>query len=957
MSDIPDRIAILERQLQRERAARKQAERLLEEKASELYQVNTKLQELNIQLEEKYETTSVALEEQQRRYGHLVNGARDIIYISSPDGICHYINPAVEEILGYQQQDFVGQPFIGFVHPDYRKEVTSFYDKQIRSFLRTTYHEFPCLHKSGEVVWIGQIVNLVIKTGVIVEWMAIARDITESRRASKEIERLNARLSAILGSLQEGILVENEKREIALVNEQFCRFFQIPAAPDQLRGMDCSDSAEQAKHLFQDPEGFVRGIEIILKNQAIVVGDLLEMADGRILERDYIPILLEGKYAGHLWKYSDITARMMADRRIRQSEEKYRGIIENMELGLMEVDANGVITKPYPRFCQMTGYEPKDLIGKVANDVFLEEEQKERMYAEDSKRLRGQPGVYEVRVKNKKGEIMWLLISGAPFYDEGGKMAGSIGIHYDITYQKELQSELEEARTEAERARDAEKEFLANMSHEIRNPINSIVGMTNLLYDTELDERQRKYVDNLKFSSDILMALVSDILDISKITEGKMEISEREFRLEELLKGLENIALFRLEGKPVSFQTRRDNRIPSVLLGDNTFLNQILLNLIGNAIKFTHKGEISLEVSLIREDEREAQLRFILSDTGIGIDPGRIDRIFDRFSQAGKATRHQYGGSGLGLPITKNLIELMGGTISVKSKPGEGTSFFLELPFQKSQAFEKMVREQGIEDKADDPDLEDLHVLIVEDNEVNRMYLKTIVSNMGFTSHSCENGQQALETLDDAGFDLILMDIRMPVMDGYETTIRLRSKTGNPNSQIPIIALTASALLDEKQKALDVGMDYHLTKPFTPDQLRKAIDSLEIRTAIREERDAPDSLPAPFNNSEVKALYGGDYQHLYRMLKIYANRTPHELQQLQELLVTQDRGKVGDVLHKIKPGFSMVGLGYLTRRTQELEDRLEAGETIRQLRKDFDEYITEINKTLQKVSKLDISKD
>ncbi|MTB52187.1 PAS domain-containing sensor histidine kinase [Lewinella sp. W8] len=918
---------IFRRKIARERAARQEAERLLEERALELYNANQALLRLNTNLEDEVRKKTAELAQQHQRYQMLVNSAQDIIFVISREGYFKYVNPIAMKVTGYAEATLKRLHFKEIIRPDHLERVTDFYRHQVAQKTEISYLEFPIQTASGESIWIGQNVSLQSAEGEVMEWTAIARDISDRVISDRKIAELNLRLSTILQNLQEGILVVDENQVIILANQLFCELFQIEETPATLIGKPIIDLAPDVQRHFREPLAFVQREAAILKDRKVITGDLLEFRNGSLIERDFIPIFEGDRYVGHVWRYQDVTQQRQANLKIQQSEEKYRGIIENMRLGLMEVDPDGVIVKPYPRFCEMTGYAPEELIGKKANDVFLTPEFLALMQEQDSNRMEGQGDVYEIKLKLKDGQFKWVMISGAPFYNIEGEVAGSIGIHYDITHQKELQEQLELAREEAERARDAEKGFLANMSHEIRNPINAVVGMTNLLFDTPLNPEQKEYLNTIKYSSDLLLALISDILDISKITAGQLEVNLQTFDLEGLVTAISNATKFRLSSSEVDFKLDYDHRIPSPLLTDTTMVNQILMNLLGNATKFTHQGEVGLRTELIEQNDSAVVVGFEIWDTGIGIAQDQLPHIFDRFNQAGKATASQYGGTGLGLPITKELIELLGGEISVKSEPGQYTRFNFALEFNLSQ--EQVYARQLPGIPSPNGSEENLSFLIVEDNDMNRLYLERTLSRWGYRFHSTKNGQEALDALDRHKYHMILMDIRMPVMDGYEATIRLRSKSENPNQQVPIIALTASALTDEKAKALKAGMNYHLTKPFSPEQLKEAIREV---TSLPEEttpvNEVGFSCPPILNEEELRELYDDDQEHAMMMLEMFAEEMPEQLESLTAYIKAQDQEALGSLLHQIKPHFSMVGRKDLTEMVQQLEDHCRGGKPL-----------------------------
>ncbi len=725
-----------------------------------------------------------------------------------------------------------------------------------------------------------------------------------------------ARLSILVDHLRFAVLFENQNREITLVNQDFFDLFHVQAQGNSFDGLDCKGLIQEASQYFEEPELFIQVVEKRVKEQKGPVNEHLRLADGRVLEREYMPVFRGEKFTGHLWKYKDVTTTYRLQNQLRASEEKYRSIMENMELGLLEVDNNEMILRAYPAFCTLTGYQEWELIGKNPRDILLPMEFHELMNNQDKSRQQGVPGIYEVQLFRKSGERIWVLISGAPFFDDEGKVAGSVGIHYDITHIKKLQLDLIEAKQEAESARDAEKQFLANMSHEIRNPLHAIEGMNNLLYDTKPTPEQLQYLDGIKFGSEILQALISDVLDIAKIQEGKLEPNPTRFNLHNLLNALTKTAAFGLEKRPVVLETYFDAALDQYFKGDTSFLNQILLNLINNAVKFTEKGRIIVSAKELSRNKRASLVNITVDDSGIGIDEAQLPHIFERFRQADPQTKLKYGGTGLGLYITKELIELLGGSIEVKSKLGVGTTFSFSLELLHAEAPKHLEADPA---KSEQPALG--QVLIVEDNPLNRIYLEGLLKQWSINFQSAQHGREALDLLEVNQFDLVLMDIRMPVMDGYETTLRLRDWQDNPNQHIPVIALTASALLDERQKCLDVGMNEHVSKPFSPDQLKDA-----IARVMNLEKIAIVEAPVSFwpkvegiDISRYSMFYAEDVSHAEMMLNLFVDLMPSEIEQLEDAVASDDKELTSIIIHRLKPSIGMVGLSELEQAADILE--------------------------------------
>lgn len=772
--------------------------------------------------------------------------------------------------------------------------------------------------------------------------------ITERTRA---LQTSQTRLEALIGNLHSGILVEDETRHVVLTNQMLCDIFNMRVPPKDLVGMDCSQSPEKKKHLFENSDEFVARIDAIIAKKEPVVNEKCLMRDGRVYERDYLPIVLDGYYSGHLWQYSDVTAEHYAREDLARSEDKYRGIIENMELGLMEVDTNGFIVRPYPRFCTMLGYEADELMGKSADDVLLPPEYRPVLEQQAIDRAAGIATVYEIELIKKDGSRIWVIISGAPICNLEGTIVGSVGIHYDITYQKKLQHELEEAKTRAEEAQEAEKQFLANMSHEIRTPLNAIIGMAHLLYDTQPTDEQKEYLLVLKNSAEILRGLISDVLDLSKIRSGNFEMQHNEFDIAGLVHSMVKTFQMRFEDKPLAIVLNMDKSLEYMVMGDDLMLNQILINLIGNAEKFTASGTITVSLRIKSRLEGHIEIEFSISDTGIGIPKEKHDLIFQSFRQVDGDIKRKFGGTGLGLAITKQLIEMQGGEIRLDSELGKGTTFTFNMFYQETD--KKILLEDKPIAENTRIDAVGKRVLVVEDNHMNRKYISTLLKKWQVDYQMAHNGLEGVEMARLERFDLILMDIQMPVMDGYEATIAIRN-SANLNRETTIIALTASAMLSQKDTAFKAGMNDYVSKPFKPSQLYekiqeyccyKVVETTEfsaeiidfeetyneqefIEVSLEEVEDESDfKFNKRLNADLLTDLYGDDTSYACVMFEMFLTTALPEFDILKTAVAAENTDEVARLAHKLKPTFGMVGLSDMEEKMQILEHATKKKET------------------------------
>ena len=508
----------------------------------------------------------------------------------------------------------------------------------------------------------------------------------------------------------------------------------------------------------------------------------------------------------------DITEQHRLQQALRRSEEHYRGIIENMDLGILEVDDEERIVRAFPKFCDIVGYAEEELLGRKASEVFMREEDLGKMDARTAERNAGQSGLYEILIRNKAGEEVWLLISGIPIRDEHGNVVGSMGIHYDISERKKDEQELEAALRDVEDARRFERVFLAKMSHEIRTPMNAIIGMAHLLEASELDEEQRAFVGAISKGGELLKGLLDDILDLARLEEGRLSLNRRPTLVKSLFDGVLKVYGLVLSEKGVDLRLDWDEALAVPLLVDRSALSQVLLNLVGNAAKFTDSGSIEIRPSLI-EDESGEMLQVSVTDTGCGISQDELHRVFNRFQQSDEAREGKEGGSGLGLSIVRELCSLHGGGVEVESVLGEGSTFKFRFAVETVQAEEK-------DQKEIDPSfLKGRRVLIAEDNEVNALYLCQLLKRWEVDYTVVRNGRDAFNEWKNGGYDIVLMDIQMPECNGMEATRMIRSSELPGRPRIPIIGLSAYAFHKDVADGMASGMDAYLKKPYAPNEL------------------------------------------------------------------------------------------------------------------------------------------
>ena len=528
----------------------------------------------------------------------------------------------------------------------------------------------------------------------------------------------------------------------------------------------------------------------------------------------------------------EIGDRRRAEDALRKSEERYRTIVENIEDGYFETDLKGRFTFVNPAVAKILGFDVSDIIGKGYQQLFEGSNAEIISATFDEVQQTGRAANAATWVLERSGgNINHLNASVSIMTDQRKHPVGFRGVLRDITHSK-LIEELKTAKGSAEKANKAKSEFLANMSHEIRTPLNGIIGMSEIIMETKLDGNQRNALQVINSESKVLLGLVSDILDLSKIEAGKLELERTPFSLKELIEDLAGsiTAQTRLKGLDFSYEIAVS--VPIRLVGDPARLRQVLTNLVGNAIKFTSEGQIAIEVELVEDREREAHIKFLVKDTGIGISEDIQPFIFEGFTQADGSTTRKFGGTGLGTTIAKQLVERMGGQIGVESKVGVGSTFWFTAAFVKQNQNADVNANLKVSQREGREFNEGGYVLLVEDYPTNQKVAIHHLSKAGYMVDLSEDGALAVEAFKSRPYDLVLMDIQMPVMDGYAATIAIRELEekrrigGNGRSarRIPIIAMTANASKDDMELCLEKGMDDYLSKPLKRETLLETVE-------------------------------------------------------------------------------------------------------------------------------------
>ena len=757
------------------------------------------------------------IQEHNRFLNSLTDALGEGVIATDAEGRCTFMNAEAERLLGWQRDEMAGAVVHDRIHyqtgtgiPVGKEECPMHAAVVSGHVFRSDLDAFT--RKNGTVFPVSVVSMPIYRGETLAGTVAAFQDITERKRDEEYLLATSSRLSALIESLQASVLVEDEQGSVVLANQTFCNTFQPGAVSQQMMGIPAGPVLDECRSLMSVPGDYAALLERLRHEREPAMALELPMADGRVLELDFVPIFL------------------------------------------------------FPSMPQ----------------------------AED---CRGQ---------------LWLF--------------------RDITERKQAEIEIRQARESAEQANSAKSDFLANMSHEIRTPMNGVIGMTELALETKLDAQQRDYLEMVKASADSLLVIINDILDFSKIEAGKLEIESVGFVVRDEISRILKPLQFRAEQKGLLLDHFVDPLVPEVLVGDPVRLRQILINLVGNALKFTEQGGVSVSVVLAVKSEAGVDLHVSVRDTGIGIPADKQAGIFEAFSQADGSITRRFGGTGLGLAICQKLVTMMQGRIWVVSGEGAGSTFHFTLRLGIGE-MATLTTQAAVA-----PPVRPLRVLLAEDNLINQRLAVTLLERKGHHVRVCGNGEEALHALAEETFDLVLMDVQMPVMGGFEATRLIREREASEGGHQAIVAMTANAMQGDRERCLQAGMDGYVSKPVRAEEMYATIAACLPAAVIDEAQPMPEAQDAAefvvlseppasgsFNRVEVIERLGGDEALFVLVAEMFVKDSSAYRAALEAAVAAGDAATLGREAHTVKGLLSTFSCDAWAMMAREIEQLAKDG--------------------------------
>jgi PAS domain S-box-containing protein len=861
-------------------------------------------------------------------------------------------NLTAEQMFGYSAEEAIGHHATELIVPEGVRPIVEQVWQDLIHQRGGTHSINDNITKNGRLVtceWHNT--GLVNTKGKVSGVLSIIQDITARKQAERVITIQRAYLEQLFEASTEAIAYINKKGRVERINSQFTTIFGYTA--DEVIGNSLDDTIIPLSH---SEEGKAVTAEI-KKGKPIFLETVRQRKDGRLVDVSItgMPISIEGKDAGIYAIYRDISSRKQAELEITIQKAYLEQLFEASTEAIVFINENDQVERINSQFTRIFGFSADEVIGRSLDETIIPPAHQEEGKSVKIEIKKGSHIFHETVRQCKDGRLVDVSVTGMPISIEG-QDAGVYAIYRDISNQKKAEQELKRAKTAAEEATLAKSNFLANMSHEIRTPMDAIIGFSHLAMETQLTPQQRDYQEKVHASAYHLLRLIDDILDFSKIEAGKLDLEKDNFNPREVLERISSIISVTSNEKGISFLLHVPDTIPNSLSGDALRLEQVLINLTSNAVKFTQRGEVSVAVDLVEESEQAAVLRFRVSDTGIGMSPEQVNQLFEPFHQADFSITRKYGGTGLGLVICKRLLEMMGSEIEVQSTLGQGSQFSFEVRFEKATCEETKIM-TGISKEVAGELLVDCRILLVEDNETNLQVARELLEQVGLEVITAANGSEAVALAGNEKFAGILMDLQMPVMDGLTATREIR-KRFSP-TKLPIIAMTANAMTADREECFAVGMNDHIAKPIKPEILYRTLvhrlrPDIDVNSCLNNGTtddacafEAAQGLPH-LEVVDVKSGLGavdGNVALYTELLRNFRLRHHDSAKKLSAALAERNHHVAQRLAHTIKGVAGTLGARDLSKASSQLESALKNAKFDR-LPKLLDRFTREVSRVV-----------
>ncbi|WP_025743021.1 response regulator [Aquimarina pacifica] len=665
----------------------------------------------------------------------------------------------------------------------------------------------------------------------------------------------------------------------------------------------------------------------------------------------------------------EVVGRKKVEDELKHSEHLNTTILETAMDGIILVNSDGIVLNWNNKAEQILELQREETIGHSIYPLVPRKLREELKRSFNNYINNGKDDLINKRVETsvnrRNGSIVYVELTIIAIKSKGDYLFNAF--FRDITNRKTRDNEIREAKVIAEKSAKAKSVFLSNMSHEIRTPLNVILGLTGILQKSDFSnpEIDKNNLNGIQFSAENLLILINDILDFSKIEAGKLTIHNTDFNIFRLINNISRGFKIKAEEKGLKFITEIDPVIPKFIVGDQLRLNQILINLIGNAIKFTQSGKITLQVVAKKIEDTDITINFLVKDTGVGIPDDKLINIFESFYQVHKPGKNKIEGTGLGLSISKQLIEIQGGNLNAQSKLGKGSSFDFSIQYSKSDFKSVDINTDALSIKKTD-NLSGVKILVVEDNKMNQFFIQQLLSNWNIEVDTADNGKIALEKLKDHTYNLILMDMHMPVMDGPETALEIRKSSNLSINQIPIIACSADVFPESKKKAIESGMNFYLTKPIS----EQALEELLLSILDKELTNNLSNKAYPIDNTSninlisnsnllcdlsfLRKTFDNDKETIQSVLEMFIEETPKDYEKLKKAISESDLNTTKGLAHKLKSSFRTIGLqneSSILERIENFCTEKDKHETLHQYFSQLDDSYLQILKEIEEAIK------